>query len=162
MYWLPQVSMFLPCKPPLGTPHRKVHIYLNHNNNENTNPTRFLSPLNISRASSLYLQQPPWGSPVLLPIQSILAPSSFPDSSTMRLQSLWRCALLASTVSATALTYKMTPNEKACFFTDVAQKGAKIAFYFAVSFVAFFFVCRCDGEGCLRGVLREQRDWRDV
>lgn len=35
-------------------------------------------------------------------------------------------------VSSTALTYKLTPNEKACFFTFVEEKGAKIAFYFAV------------------------------
>ncbi|KAI9676400.1 MAG: hypothetical protein M1817_000557 [Caeruleum heppii] len=41
-------------------------------------------------------------------------------------------AYLASLISATALTYKLTPNEKACFFTFVEQKGAKVAFYFAV------------------------------
>jgi len=41
-------------------------------------------------------------------------------------------AYMISAVSATALTYKLTPNEKACFFTYVEQKGAKIAFYFAV------------------------------
>ena len=35
-------------------------------------------------------------------------------------------------VSATALTYKLSPNEKACFFAFVEQKGAKLAFYFAV------------------------------
>ncbi|KAJ9639966.1 hypothetical protein H2201_006864 [Coniosporium apollinis] len=34
--------------------------------------------------------------------------------------------------SATALTYKLAANEKSCFFTDVQQKGAKVAFYFAV------------------------------
>ncbi|KAI9828434.1 MAG: hypothetical protein M1832_002862 [Thelocarpon impressellum] len=38
----------------------------------------------------------------------------------------------ASTASATALTYKLAPSEKACFFTWVEQKGAKVAFYFAV------------------------------
>jgi hypothetical protein len=42
-------------------------------------------------------------------------------------------APLSSLVSATALTYKLLANEKACFFTYVEQKGAKIAFYFAVS-----------------------------
>jgi hypothetical protein len=50
---------------------------------------------------------------------------------------LLACGLLASlssTVSATALTYKLLANEKACFFTNVEQKGAKIAFYFAVGF----------------------------
>lgn len=35
-------------------------------------------------------------------------------------------------VSATALTYKLSPNEKACFFSYVEEKGAKLAFYFAV------------------------------
>ena len=38
-----------------------------------------------------------------------------------------------SYASATALTYKLIANEKACFFSNVEQQGAKIAFYFAVS-----------------------------
>jgi len=42
-------------------------------------------------------------------------------------------ASLSSLSSATALTYKLLANEKACFYTYVEQKGAKIAFYFAVS-----------------------------
>lgn len=41
--------------------------------------------------------------------------------------------LLTPLVSATALTYKLVANEKACFFTSVEHKGAKLAFYFAVS-----------------------------
>jgi hypothetical protein len=41
-------------------------------------------------------------------------------------------ALLTSTISATALTYKLQPNEKACFFAEVKQRSSKIAFYFAV------------------------------
>jgi hypothetical protein len=55
-------------------------------------------------------------------------------TSTMHFSSLWACvlALFATSISATALTYKLQPNEKACFFANVAQKGAKIAFYFAV------------------------------
>lgn len=40
---------------------------------------------------------------------------------------------LISLVSATALTYKLQPNEKACFFSYAEQKGLKLAFYFAVS-----------------------------
>ena len=48
----------------------------------------------------------------------------------LRLYGLLAC--LASLVSSTALTYKLAPNERACFFTDVKQQGAKIAFYFAV------------------------------
>lgn len=50
---------------------------------------------------------------------------------TLALLGFLACLFTAS--SATALTYKLTPNEKACFFTDVQQQGAKIAFYFAVS-----------------------------
>lgn len=42
-------------------------------------------------------------------------------------------ACFFSHVSATALTYKLIANEKACFFSNVEQQGAKIAFYFAVS-----------------------------
>ncbi|KAL3422873.1 emp24/gp25L/p24 family/GOLD [Phlyctema vagabunda] len=41
-------------------------------------------------------------------------------------------AALSPLVSATALTYKLAANEKACFFSDVEHKGVKIAFYFAV------------------------------
>ena len=39
---------------------------------------------------------------------------------------------LFSLSRATALTYKLAPSEKACFFTWVEQKNAKVAFYFAV------------------------------
>ncbi|KAF4635541.1 hypothetical protein G7Y89_g2549 [Cudoniella acicularis] len=45
------------------------------------------------------------------------------------------CSLLACLsplVSATALTYKLQANEKACFYSNVDNKGAKVAFYFAV------------------------------
>jgi len=38
----------------------------------------------------------------------------------------------ASVVSATALTYKLDANERACFFSQVEHKGTKVAFYFAV------------------------------
>jgi len=41
-------------------------------------------------------------------------------------------AFFASAVYSTALTYKLGANEKSCFFTFVEQKGAKVAFYFAV------------------------------
>ncbi|ESZ95582.1 transcriptional regulator Cwf13/SkiP [Sclerotinia borealis F-4128] len=49
--------------------------------------------------------------------------------------SLFWCSLLACIsplVSATALTYKLSANEKACFYSNVDKQGAKIAFYFAV------------------------------
>lgn len=39
---------------------------------------------------------------------------------------------LLSFASATALTYKMAPNERECFYSHVEQEGAKVAFYFAV------------------------------
>ncbi|KAF4313606.1 putative endosomal cargo receptor protein [Botryosphaeria dothidea] len=41
-------------------------------------------------------------------------------------------AFFAAAVSSTALTYKLAANEKSCFFAHVNQKGAKVAFYFAV------------------------------
>ena len=47
----------------------------------------------------------------------------------MRLN-LTSCSLLAfaaSLSSATALTYKLAPNEKACFFTQVEQRNAAYA-----------------------------------
>ena len=40
--------------------------------------------------------------------------------------------LLAPLTAATALTYTLAPNEKACFFAAVEQPGAKVAVYFAV------------------------------
>lgn len=47
-------------------------------------------------------------------------------------------ATMVSSVTATALTYKLEANEKACFFTYVDQPNTKVAFYFAVRF--FFFL----------------------
>lgn len=43
----------------------------------------------------------------------------------------------ASIIHATALTYKLAGNEKACFFAEIQpdQVNAKIAFYFAVRFL---------------------------
>ena len=63
------------------------------------------------------------------------SPTTPPLLSTMRLlaPALGLAAVLwSSAAAATALTYKLTPNEKACFFTWVEEKGAKVAFYFAV------------------------------
>lgn len=51
----------------------------------------------------------------------------------MRFALLAGLASLASSVSATALTYRLEANEKACFYTEVEQANAKVAFYFAVS-----------------------------
>jgi len=41
-------------------------------------------------------------------------------------------AMAIPSVSATALTYKLEANEKACFYAAVEGVGSKIAFYFAV------------------------------
>ncbi len=51
-------------------------------------------------------------------------------------------AIFISYVYATALTFKLTHNEKACFFAEVlpAQVNGKIAFYFAVRLVSFIFL----------------------
>ncbi|KAL8970881.1 MAG: hypothetical protein Q9183_001309 [Haloplaca sp. 2 TL-2023] len=38
---------------------------------------------------------------------------------------------LYTLISATALTYKLQPSERACFFSYADQKGLKLAFYFA-------------------------------
>lgn len=50
----------------------------------------------------------------------------------MRFALLAGLASLASSVTATALTYRLEANEKACFYTDVDSVNAKVAFYFAV------------------------------
>lgn len=41
-------------------------------------------------------------------------------------------ACLVSDAAATALTYKLSANEKACFYADTKTENQKIAFYFAV------------------------------
>lgn len=50
-------------------------------------------------------------------------------------------SLLASAISlagATTLNYKLEANEKACFYAQVEQTNAKVAFYFAVRGRPFF------------------------
>jgi hypothetical protein len=46
--------------------------------------------------------------------------------------SLLALLISISSVTATALTYKLAANEKACFFTYVGEQNSKLAFYFAV------------------------------
>ncbi|GLB01878.1 hypothetical protein AtubIFM57258_000288 [Aspergillus tubingensis] len=41
-------------------------------------------------------------------------------------------ATFVSSVAATALTYRLEANEKACFYNYVDQRNVKLAFYFAV------------------------------
>lgn len=55
---------------------------------------------------------------------------------------------LITFTSATALTYKLAPNEKECFYTYVAKPGAKIAFYFAVQ-----------SGGSFDGMHNDSRSW---
>ena len=67
---------------------------------------------------------------------------------------LWLC--LSSLVSATALTYKLAPHEKACFFTSVNQAGVKMAFYFAVRVSCILpALGRSRGRGGVSWVLTE-------
>ncbi|THC92271.1 hypothetical protein EYZ11_008253 [Aspergillus tanneri] len=41
-------------------------------------------------------------------------------------------ATLVSSATATALTYRLGANEKACFYTYISELNTKVAFYFAV------------------------------
>lgn len=50
----------------------------------------------------------------------------------MRFALLAGLVSLVSSVTATALTYRLEANEKACFYTNVDASNAKVAFYFAV------------------------------
>lgn len=86
------------------------------------------------------LNHPAWQSRKLsspeprLYVRRFLLTTSHTPQPTMQLTTL-ACgllALLASQVSATALTYKLVANEKACFYANNQDKGQKIAFYFAV------------------------------
>lgn len=46
-------------------------------------------------------------------------------------------AFMATNVAATALTYKLSANEKACFYATTKNQDEKVAFYFAVSWRQF-------------------------
>jgi hypothetical protein len=72
-----------------------------------------------------------------------------PDCSLTLSATMWHSSLLLSLlaafitcVNATALTYKLAANEKACFFAEVQpeQVNAKIAFYFAVRHALAFAI----------------------
>jgi hypothetical protein len=64
---------------------------------------------------------------------STISPKNIRYILTMRFALFAGLASLVSSVTATALTYRLEANEKACFFTNVDQSNAKLAFYFAVS-----------------------------
>lgn len=84
------------------------------------------------------------GANVSCPIQASLKPVSprhrIVDlhNDKMRLTTLVAglFGLMATNVAATALTYKLTANELACFFASTKNENEKIAFYFAVSAAA--------------------------
>ncbi len=50
----------------------------------------------------------------------------------LRLAAYGALAWLAAEASATALTYKLLANDRACFYAAAETKGQKMAFYFAV------------------------------
>jgi hypothetical protein len=70
------------------------------------------------------------------PIVTIIHPAPIPTLPLAAMLVLFSLLTLLGTLSsftsATALTYKLTPNEKECFYTHVVKQGAKVAFYFAV------------------------------
>ncbi|KAI4203591.1 MAG: hypothetical protein LQ350_001781 [Teloschistes chrysophthalmus] len=83
----------------------------------------------------------------------------------MRLPLLWITLLgyIFFYASATALTYKLQPNEKACFFSYAEQKGLKLAFYFAVqsggSFDVDYTVVGPDDKVIMEGQKERQGDF---
>ncbi|KAJ1329102.1 emp24/gp25L/p24 family protein [Microdochium nivale] len=72
-------------------------------------------------------------------------------------------AWLVSAVSATALTYKLSPHEEACFYASTEKTGTKMAFYFAVqsggSFDVNYEVTGPGGRIILDGEKERQGDF---
>ncbi|KAM7196426.1 emp24/gp25L/p24 family/GOLD domain containing protein [Rhypophila sp. PSN 637] len=72
-------------------------------------------------------------------------------------------ASLAAHVSATALTYKLQPNERACFYAATTKPQEKIAFYFAVqaggSFDVDYEVTGPHGKSIMDGEKERQGDF---
>ncbi|KAL3900767.1 MAG: hypothetical protein SGCHY_001108 [Lobulomycetales sp.] len=71
-------------------------------------------------------------------------------------------AALLALCSATTLTYRMAPHEKACFHTTAKKVGEKMAFYFAVqqggNFDIDFEVLGPSGNNIVSGHKERQRD----
>ncbi|KAF6817318.1 endosomal cargo receptor [Colletotrichum musicola] len=83
----------------------------------------------------------------------------------MRLSTV-ACGLFAcfvSQVAATALTYKIHANEKACFYAKTQKENEKVAFYFAVqsggSFDIDYVVTGPSGKVILDGEKERQGDF---
>ncbi|KAL1876594.1 hypothetical protein VTK73DRAFT_9258 [Phialemonium thermophilum] len=72
-------------------------------------------------------------------------------------------ACLFSQALATALTYKLAANEKACFYALTTNRGEKIAFYFAVqsggSFDVDYEVTGPGGKIIMQGEKERQGDF---
>ncbi|KAL7925524.1 emp24/gp25L/p24 family/GOLD domain-containing protein [Trichoderma austrokoningii] len=72
-------------------------------------------------------------------------------------------AFMATNVAATALTYKLVANEKACFFATTKNQDEKVAFYFAVqsggSFDVDYLVEGPGGKVILQGEKERQGDF---
>ncbi|KAH8177270.1 emp24/gp25L/p24 family/GOLD domain-containing protein [Sarocladium implicatum] len=72
-------------------------------------------------------------------------------------------ACMISHVAATALTYKLTANEKACFYAMSRREGEKMAFYFAVqsggSFDVDYIVEAPSGKVILQAEKERQGDF---
>ncbi|KAK2593216.1 hypothetical protein QQS21_009056 [Conoideocrella luteorostrata] len=72
-------------------------------------------------------------------------------------------ACLVTDVTATALTYKLDANEKACFYVDTKKDNEKIAFYFAVqsggSFDVDYLVEGPNAKVILQGEKERQGDF---
>ncbi|KYK61570.1 endosomal cargo receptor [Drechmeria coniospora] len=72
-------------------------------------------------------------------------------------------AWMATDVVATALTYHLPANEKACFYTETKKDNEKVAFYFAVqsggSFDIDYIVEGPEGKVILKGEKERQGDF---
>ncbi|KPM44000.1 hypothetical protein AK830_g2524 [Neonectria ditissima] len=72
-------------------------------------------------------------------------------------------ACLVTDVTATALTYQLSANEKACFYTTTKKEAEKIAFYFAVqsggSFDVDYIVEGPNGKVIMDGQKERQGDF---
>ncbi|KAL8743738.1 MAG: hypothetical protein Q9190_003938 [Brigantiaea leucoxantha] len=89
--------------------------------------------------------------------------TSTPRAMRFHLTLLSLLGLILPLISATALTYKLQPNERACFFSQVTQKGSKLAFYFAVqsggSFDVDYSVVGPEEKVILEGSKERQGDF---
>lgn len=65
-------------------------------------------------------------------------------------------ACLVSDAAATALTYKLSANEKACFFARTKKENEKIAFYFAVGRRRMLDTTFSDFAGSIRWLVRRR------